>query len=68
MGTAERCSRQGYFTDTFVETLEQPLLMFGDNLVDFINYVVLDSDDFNNVDWNKNVYNESFNPESNSLN
>lgn len=42
--------------------------MFGDNLVDFINYVVLDSDDFNNVDWNKNVYNESFNPESNSLN
>ena len=42
--------------------------MFADNSIDFIHYFILDSNGFNNVDWNKAVCNESLDPESNSSN
>ena len=42
--------------------------MFADDLVNFINHFVLDSNAFKNVDWNKIACNESSHLESNSLN
>ena len=42
--------------------------MLTDNLVDFIDYFISDSYAFNNIDWNKAVYNESLDPESISSN
>ena len=41
---------------------------FPDNLVDLINYFILDSNAFNNVDWNKAVCNKGLNSESSSSN
>ena len=42
--------------------------MFADNLVDFISYFIVNSNAFNNVDWDKAGYNESLDRESNSSN
>ena len=42
--------------------------MLTDNLVDFIDYFILDPNAFNNVDWNKAVHNERLDPESTSSN
>lgn len=42
--------------------------MFADNLVDFISYFIVNSNAFNNVDWDKAGCNESLDSESNSSN
>lgn len=42
--------------------------MFADNLVDFISYFIVNSNAFNNVDWDKAGSNESLDSESNSSN
>ena len=42
--------------------------MFANNLFDFINYFIFDSNAVNIVDWNKAVCNESLDPKSNSSN
>ena len=44
------------------------LHMFADNLVDFISHFIVNSNTFNNVDWDKAGCNESLDTESNSSN